>query len=117
MLHLISRLCLASVFLFSAINGVNGDFKNSVNYVKSKNLPFPFLLALGGLIVKIFGSYSLITNKYLKYSIPLLILFLIMIIIFFKSPWKGKKNLYSSCLVLGVIGGLLLLNQNSISNN
>ena len=83
------------------------DFQ-SVNFIKSKNLPFPLVLAIAGFAIKAFGSYSLLTNKHKKIAIPLLILFVATVIVVFNNPLVDESKLWMCMALLGVIGGLIL---------
>ena len=115
-LKLVARVLLASMFILSVSKSLMGGFSGSVNFVKSKNLPFPLVLALAGLFVKAFGSYSLVTNRYTNYAVPLLILFLVTVIIVFNNPLVDSSKLWMCMALLGVIGGLLLVLEDNRKN-
>ena len=107
-LKLVARLLLASMFVVSVSKSLMGGFPGSVEFVKSKNLPFPMVLALAGLLIKAFGSYSLITNKHKKIAIPMLLVFLVSVIVVFNNPLLDESKLWMFLALLGVMGGLLL---------
>ena len=73
-----------------------GKFLQSVKYVKSINFPLATLSVIGGLIIKSFGAYSLITKQYVDYAIPLLIGFLKLTI---TSKGKTPPILPSTVLI------------------
>tara|TARA_B100000674_G_scaffold199911_1_gene163139 strand:+ start:472 stop:819 length:348 start_codon:yes stop_codon:yes gene_type:complete len=107
-LKFVARVLLASMFLLSVSKSVMGGFPGSVNFIKSKNLPFPLVLAIAGFAIKAFGSYSLLTNKHKKVAIPLLILFVATVIVVFNNPLVDESKLWMCMALLGVIGGLIL---------
>ena len=68
-INLVSRFLLSLLFLVSGYKSATGDIEGSVNYVKSVNWPFARLSVILATILKMFVSYSLLTNNYLQYSI------------------------------------------------
>ena len=107
--YFLARLLLASMFAVSAVNNITGGFSDSVQYVASKQLPFPTVLAGLGLIVKIIGSVSLITGQYMSLAVPLLLLFLVTVTVIFNNPLADPSKKWMFFALLGVMGGLLLL--------
>lgn len=106
--HLLGRVLLASMFFVSALmSGLDG-LKGSTALIASKNLPFPFVLALLGFVAKLLGSVSLITNTYTQYGVPLLILFLIIVIVLFNNPVQDPSKKYMFSALVSVLGGLIL---------
>ena len=111
-INLISRGLLSLMFLVSGYKSITGDIEGSVNYVKSVNWPFPKLSVILAIILKLFVPYSLLTNNYLEYSIPLAILFLVIVMYLFNNPLSNPDKLWMFLSLCGVIGGLLLLYPN-----
>lgn len=107
MLKFISKILLSLMFIISVIKNLTGGFSGSVKYIASKNLPLPTLLAIGGLIVKSLGVFSLLTGKLKKYFLPLLIVFMITVMIVFNNPIEDSKNLWKFLSLVGVVGGIL----------
>ena len=110
----IGRILLASMFVMSVIKNLTGGFKGSVEYVKKTNIPLPELLVIAAMIIKGFGSYSLITGKMEKIALPLLIGFLIIVTILFNNPIKNPEKKWMCMSLLGVLGGLLIVYDKSI---
>ena len=111
-INFISRFLLSSLFLVSGYKSLTGGIEGSVNYVKSVNWPFARLSVILATILKMFVSYSLLTNNYLQYSIPLAILFLIIVMYLFNNPLTNPDKLWMFLSLCGLIGGLLLLYPN-----
>ncbi len=101
------RLLLAAMFVVSAFKGLTGGIGGATGYIKSKGLPMPAVLAVAGLVAKIFGSYSLITGQYEEYGLPILMLFVIVILVVFNNPFTDSSNMWMALALLGVLGGIL----------
>lgn len=112
MQDLIVRLLLAAMFVVSAFKGLTGGIGGATNYIKSKGLPMPAVLAVAGLVAKIFGSYSLITGQYEEYGLPVLMLFVIIILVVFNNPFEDPSNMWMALALLGVLGGILSIYNN-----
>tara|TARA_B100000902_G_C27172428_1_gene844530 strand:- start:448 stop:795 length:348 start_codon:yes stop_codon:yes gene_type:complete len=107
MQDLMVRLLLAAMFVVSAFKGLTGGIGGATGYIKSKGLPMPAVLAVAGLVAKIFGSYSLITGQYEEYGLPILMLFVIVILVVFNNPFTDSSNMWMALALLGVLGGIL----------
>ena len=108
-LYFIGKILLSLMFALSVFNNINGGFKGSVEYVKILKFPFPFLSTLIATLIKAFGVYSLLTGKFQKIALPLLIGFLILITILANNPIKYPEKKWMFMSLLGVIGGLLMV--------
>ena len=108
-LDLISRILMAFMFLLSVIGNIvtPGKFSESVKYVKSIGFPLPVLSVIGGLLIKTFGSYSLLTKQYINYALPLLIGFTLLVTLLFNNPLKDSSKKWMFFTLLSVIGGLI----------
>ena len=106
------RLLLAAMFVVSAFKGLTGGIGGATGYIKSKGLPMPAVLAVAGLVAKIFGSYSLITGQYEEYGLPILMLFVIVILVVFNNPFTDSSNMWMALALLGVLGGILSVYNN-----
>ena len=111
-INLISRGLLSLLFLVSGYKSITGDIEGSVNYVKSVNWPFARLSVILATILKFFVPYSLLTNNYLEYSIPMAVMFLIIIMYLFNNPLTNPDKLWMFLSLCGLVGGLLLLYPN-----
>lgn len=108
-IQLLARVLLAAMFAVSAIGNVLGGFPSSVQYVASKQLPAPTMLAALGLLIKIVGSVSLISGKYMHLTVPLLLVFLVTVTVIFNNPLSDPSKKWMFFSLLGNMGGLLLL--------
>lgn len=109
-INFIARVLLSLLFLISGSKSITtGDIQGSVNYVKSVNWPFAKISVILSIVLKIFIAYSLIVNKYLQYSIPMAIIFLLIVMYLFNNPFSKSNKLWMFLSLCGVIGGLLLL--------
>ena len=73
--------------------------------LKQMGLPMPTVLAAAGLFAKAFGSFSLVTGKYEKYGIPILMLFVVIVLAVFNNPFQdpSKSGWHSPYLVYLVV--------------
>ena len=110
----IGRVCLSIMFLLSVGNNLTGGFQKSVNLVKKLNFPLPVLSVIGGLIIKFLGSMSLIFGYKETIILPFLIGFLILITILANNPIQYPEKKYMFFTLIGVIGGLLIVYNNSL---
>ena len=113
---LLARVLLAAMFVVSAFKGLTGGLSGASGYIASKGLPFPTLLAVLGLVAKLFGSYSLVTGQYEEYGLPILMLFVVIVLVVFNNPFQDPSKMWMSLALLGVLGGLLLVYNKSNSN-
>ena len=104
-----SRVLLSLMYAVSVYKNLTGGFSNSVDYVKSVHFPLPKLSVIGGILIKSFGVYSLLTGNYTKIALPLLISFTILVTVLFNNPIKSPKKLWMFFALLGVIGGLIMV--------
>ena len=111
MIHIyyLSKILLSLMFIVSIYKNLSGGFRQSVNYVKSVNFPLPVLSVILGVIIKMFGVYSLLTGNYVNIALPLLIGFTVLVTILFNNPLKFKDKFWMFFSLLGVIGGLCLV--------
>ena len=105
----IGRILIGSLFLISAIDSLFFGFESFVNNVKSKNIPFPFLIALIVLFFKLISSLLIIFNYYNNYVITALILFVILTIQFYHNTFIDNTQLNNMMKNIAIIGGLMLL--------
>ena len=112
-LDLIGRILLSLMFLLSVFNNLTGGFKGSVEYVKKLKFPLPVLSVIIALIIKFMGSVSLITKYKQKIILPFLIGFLILITLLANNPIQYPDKKWMFMNLLGVIGGLLIVYNNS----
>lgn len=108
MIKLVGRLLVASMFLISAIQSLLDGFKSATSLIASKNLPFPFVLAVLGFVAKLLGSVLLITPRFKLQGASLLIVFLLTVMFLFNNPIKDPSKLWMFMALVSVIGGLLL---------
>ena len=108
-INFLSRFLLSLLFLVSGLKSATGTIEGSVNYVKSVNWPYARLSVILSIILKLFVAYSILTNNYLEYSIPMAIIFLIIVMYLFNNPIKKPDKIWMFLSLCGLIGGLLLL--------
>ena len=70
-----------------------------------------------GLLIKAFGTYSLLTKQYVDYAIPLLIGFTLLVTLLFNNPLKDKSKKWMFFTLLSVIGGLIQFYSQNKKNN
>jgi len=105
----VGRILLGSLFLISAINSLFFGFDNFVNTIKSKNIPFPILVAFIVLIFKLVAGVLIISDNYENYVITSLIIFVIMTIFLYHNAFIDNEQLNNMMKNIAIIGGLSLL--------
>ena len=114
---ILSRILLSLMYSVSVYKNLTGNFKNSIEYVKSINFPLPKLSVIIGLLIKSFGVYSILTGHYTNIALPLLISFTILVTIMFNNPLKNPNKIWMFLALIGVIGGLLMVYNKDIDEN
>ena len=109
----IGRICLSLMFLLSVGNNLAGGFKGSVGLVKKLKFPLPTISTIIALIIKFVGSMSLIFGYKEKIILPFLIGFMILITLLANNPIQYPEKKYMFASLIGVIGGLLIVYNNS----
>jgi putative oxidoreductase len=104
---LISRVCLALVFLNAGIKHLLG-FTGFVDNI-AQVLPLATLLAVGTIVFQLLGALSLILGYKVNLGATLLILFLIPATLIFHNFLADPAELGSFLKNLGLIGGLLMV--------
>jgi len=104
---LLGRVLMSLMFGFSVFGNLTGKFSDSVAYVKSINFPLPMVSVIGGLLIKSFGTYSLLTKQYVKCALPLLISFTLLVTVLFNNPIQYPEKKWMFFSLLAVIGGLI----------
>jgi putative oxidoreductase len=104
---LISRVCLALVFLNAGIKHLLG-FTGFVDNI-AQVLPLAPLLAVGTIVFQLLGALSLILGYKVNLGATLLILFLIPATLIFHNFLADPAELGSFLKNLGLIGGLLMV--------
>ena len=112
-LNTIGRLLIAFFFAYSAFNNIKSGLTGSAQFIENKHLPFPKVLAVLGLLAKILVAVSIATNVHSFYGAAIGILFLLIIIVFFKNPFVDDSNKFMALSLLALIGALLIIMSNS----
>ena len=119
----LATFLIVSVFIVSGIEGIfdfDGIMRSVVNKKVFSFFPFPTLIGLVALGIKVFGSYYSFSKnkKYKNMAINSLILFIIISNVYFHNPLlysKPRRRYHESYKALknfGLIGGLILLKEN-----
>lgn len=106
----IGRILVASLFIISGLTSVY-NFGGYVNAVKSKNIPFPTIIAALALVLKIFGGIIIAFSNninYIRYAKIGLIVFTILTIILYHNAFVDRSQQSDMLKNLSVIGGLIL---------
>lgn len=108
---LIARICLSSFFLWEGVANV-WNWKGTVEYMKSKNVPSSILPA--AVILQLVGGLSVLLGYQARIGAVLLIVFIIPAAIKMHDFWKvpdaeriTQKTLFMKDVA--ILGGLLLL--------
>jgi len=110
------KILIASLFLVSAGISTIG-FNDFLGLITSKNLPFPFVLAIAALTCKFVGGFLLASGFLEKPGAFMLMIFTIITTILFHNP-TDPAQLNNFLKNLAVIGALLIiLSLNSPTDN
>lgn len=107
--RLIGRNLLASLFIISALNSIIYDFDGFVKAIESKNLPYPVILAIFVLTIKLLGGLSIAFNYYSTYGALSLLLFMLIVTPLFHNAFADPKQFNNMLKNIAIIGGLLLI--------
>ena len=107
--RLIGRNLLASLFVVSALYSIFYDFNGFAKAVESKNLPFPIILAILALTIKILGGLSIAFNYYSNFGTLVLLIFMLLVTPIFHNAFIDPSQFNSMMKNIAIIGGLLLL--------
>lgn len=108
-----ARFLIVFPFIFSGFFSLL-NFKETIDHMKSKKIPFPFLGLIGAIFLKIFCSLMIIFSTHSSVAAYALIIFTIICTIIFHDFWtrKGierKFEIFAVVTIMAWIGGLLLL--------
>ena len=67
--NFIGKNTIATVFILSALKSIFFGFNGFVDKIRSKNLPFPVILAVLALTIKMLGGFSIILGRYTNYGV------------------------------------------------
>ena len=114
-IHLIGRILLASVFLFTALGSKIPDFQRVTERMAAEGVPFPASMLVGAIIFLLVGSLFLIAGFKARTGAGLLLVFTILGTYYFHDFWtctdpeQMQQHLQSFMKNLAIIGGLLLV--------
>lgn len=110
---LLSRLCLSTIFL---IAGFDKIFNYSYIYdqIAAKNLPSPFLLYLGAIVLEIVFGATLLLGFWTRTSALILCLYLIPTTFLFHDFWNSSPEMTKIQIAMflkniAIIGGLIAI--------
>lgn len=111
--QIIGRMLLASLFVVTALKAILTDFSVFSDMIASKNIPYPSLIAILVLGLKLIGGFSIVfDSKFSKFSNLLLIIFMVITTALFHNAFKDPKQLNNMMKNIAIIGGLFLLLEN-----
>ena len=105
----IGKLLIAYLFIASAAyEGIFG-FTDFVDLIKNKGLPFPLILAILAITVKILGGFSIALDIYPKIGTIALIVFMLIVTPIYHNGFAELEEMDSMLKNIAIIGGLLLI--------
>ena len=112
----IGTILVASLFVVSGLQGLILNFEGFSTMIASKGFPAPMLVALGVLLLKIFGGLSLVfgdeshnagkLKTFLHFG---LLAFMIFATWMFHNAFENPKQLTQMLKNIAIIGALLLV--------
>jgi putative oxidoreductase len=109
----IARLCLAAVFLYSAVDKL-GHWRSSIEEVKGDGLPFPAAFAAATVFTQLVGGVLVATGFFAWLGAIMLAAFTVAATLLGHRFWlrrgaEYRHELTTSLEHLAIVGGLLLL--------
>ena len=110
---LLSRICLSSVFLVAGFDKVF-NYSQTMDLISAKNLPSPFILYCGAIVIEILFGAMLLLGFWTRTSALILCLYLIPTTYLFHDFWNispemAKLQIAMFLKNLAIIGGLIAL--------
>jgi uncharacterized membrane protein YphA (DoxX/SURF4 family) len=103
----IFSILLPILFVITGTKGLLGGFSGYVDSVMSKNIPFPTIVTLGVLLLKVVGgSMVALQIPYSKLAAYALIVFTILATVLFHNPFQDSSQLKNMLSNLSIVGGL-----------
>ena len=115
-LSLIARICLAGIFLGSAVNKMLNT-PETVAMMAKQGVPAPNLMILGAIAFLLVGGISVVLGLFTRIGTLLLMIFLVLATYFFHDFWtlegaEARQELIAFQKNVGLFGGLLFLFAN-----
>lgn len=110
--RILGRILLGSLFVASALKSFLSGFDEFTNAIKSKNIPYPVIIAIFLLGLKfVAGLYVGFGQnpKILKTAIISLVVFIILATFLFHNAFMEPKQFNNMFKNIAIIGGLLVL--------
>ncbi len=110
---LLSRICLSSVFLIAGFDKIF-NYSQITEMITAKNLPSPFLLYVGAIVIEILFGAMLLLGCWTRTSALILCLFLIPTTYYFHDFWSATPEMakFQTAMFLkniAIIGGLIAI--------
>jgi putative oxidoreductase len=106
---IIGRILLSSLFIISALHTIFYGFDGFVKAIESKNLPFPVILAILVISIKLLGGLSIAFDRYADYGTIALLIFMLMVTPLYHNGISDPKQFNNMMKNIAIIGGFLLL--------
>jgi uncharacterized membrane protein YphA (DoxX/SURF4 family) len=107
--HIVGRTLLASLFIVTALKSILFGFDGFVGMVKSKNIPFPVIVAILALATKLIGGLSVTFDWHSELGALMLIVFTTIATVLFHNAFADSSQLTNMLKNISIIGGLVLL--------
>jgi len=104
----LARVLIAAVFVVTALKSLTsaGAFSKFSGMIASKGIPFPAVVAVAALVVKLVAGTSLAVGYQVKWAAMALIAFLVVATALFHTT---PDELTTALRNIAIIGGLVLL--------
>jgi putative oxidoreductase len=112
-LHFVGQRLIALLFIYAGISNVK-RISNLATVVQAKNIPFPRICVMIGMLMALAGGILLLFSAYTVYAFLLLIAFTLMATFLFHDFWnqtgdQRKVKLVNFLNNLALMGGLLMV--------
>lgn len=113
--QLVARVCLSAIFILGGISFIQADTFNWITDTVAKiGFPFPALVTVAVILIKVGGGLSVLTGFKAKWGALALALFTLLTVVFVHSPstWGDQTQYLMAMKNIAIMGGLLLVAVN-----
>ncbi|MEL6580935.1 MAG: DoxX family protein [Cyanobacteria bacterium J06621_12] len=114
-LSLITRICLATIFLWSGINKIL-DPLASLEKMSAQGMPLTSFLLVGAIALEILGGLSVLLGIKARWGAAMLVIFLVPATLIFHTDFSTELEQAMFLKNLAMLGGLLMLIQHGGGN-
>ena len=113
----VARICIAVIFMMSAVGNKIPKFGDVVKYMSAEGVPIPQIALAGAIVFLIAGSVSIVIGYKARIGAGLLLVFLVLATYFFHDFWtyegaELQQQMIQFMKNLSLMGTMLFLIAN-----